>query len=51
MTTIQSLQNITTRLEAYEAQLKSSSSIPPAEAEEMLAETEKMNMVFRQAQF
>ena len=51
MTTIQSLQNITTRLEAYEAQLKSSRSISPADAVEMLAETEKMNDVFQEMEF
>ena len=51
MTIIQTLKDVTARLEAYDAQIKSSSSVPPAKAEEMRAETEKMDMIFRQAQF
>ena len=51
MSIIQALKDVTARLEAYDAQIKSSSSVPPAKAEEMRTETEKMDMVFRQAQF
>ena len=51
MTIIQALKNVTAQLEAYEALIKSSSSIPPEKDKEMPAETEKMDMVFRQAQF
>ncbi len=51
MTVIQALKDVTAQLEAYDALIKSSSSIPPEKDKEMFAETKKMDMVFRQAQF
>ena len=51
MSIVQALKDVTAQLEAYDALIKSSSSIPPEKDKEMFAETKKMNMVFRQARF